>query len=311
MGRDVIRARTMGREAIAGAGTTPVPSDEFPASHQGDHTESVSAALTSRQASFEQAWPPIAAQVAAICRAQARNGIDADELQQRVMIRAWRGHHTFRGDSSYLTWIRQIVTREASRLAARREADLRREIALDDPRASTALIVDPAADPGGDESTAGWIAATVRAGGFGAVIEQAGRAGALTDQECRTIMARLRYPDELWEQLGGRLGLSATACAVTHCRAIPKLRVFLFLHRPDILGGRTAIEAAFAEVCAGTSSHLRRLTVAEAEAFRLLVLDGRQDYRRRGWQTALRSACAKVAPHLATASAASPAARAA
>jgi DNA-directed RNA polymerase specialized sigma24 family protein len=259
--------------------------------------------LAYRQATFEQAWTPIVAQVAAMCRAQARNGLDTGELQQRVMIRAWRGHQSFRGDSSYLTWVRQIITREASRLAARRETDLRREIVLDDPRAVTVLSVDLAADSSGDDATAEWIASSVKSGGFGAIVEQASRTGALTDQECRTIMTRLRYPelrypDEPWEQLGGRLGLSATAGAVTHCRAVPKLRVFLFLHRPDILGGRAAIEAAFTEARDGQGGHVK-LTAAEAEAFRFLVLDGRPDYRRRGWQTALRSACAKVAPHLA------------
>jgi DNA-directed RNA polymerase specialized sigma24 family protein len=258
--------------------------------------------LTSEQASFEQAWPPIAAQVAAICRAQARNGIDAEELQQRVMIRAWRGHQSFRGDSSYLTWVRQIITREASRLAAQRETSLRRQIALDDPRAATALTA--AADSTGHEGTAAWIAGVVSPGGFGAVVEQARRAGAVTDPECRAITARLRNPDESWEQLGARLGVSATACAVTHCRAVPKLRVFLFLHRPDIVGGRTAIEAAFARACGSKDGRPARLTAAEAEAFRFLVLDGRPDYRRRGWQLALRTACAKVVPHLATLSSA-------
>ena len=78
---------------------------------------------------FEDAWPPVAGQVAAMCRAQA-SGRDADELYQRVMIRAWRGHDGFRGDSAYLTWVRPIVIREA-RLAAAREAEVRRRVALE------------------------------------------------------------------------------------------------------------------------------------------------------------------------------------
>ena len=109
------------------------------------------------------------------------------------------------------------------------------------------------------------------------------------------LTARLRNPDDTWEQLAGRLGLTATACAVTHCRAVPKLRVFLFLHRPGVLGGPAAIKGAFER-----SSGL--LTAAEAEAFRFLVIEGRQDYRRRGWQTALRGGCATVAGQLARSS---------
>jgi hypothetical protein len=228
-----------------------------------------------------------------MCRAQAGHGLDADELYQRVMIRAWRGHDGFRGESSYLTWVRQIIIREASRMAAARESEVRRLVALDQAGVGGVDGADGVnGAPGGQPADGAAPGA-----GLVDVIDQAARIGAITSAEHAVLGARLRHPDDTWERLAARLGLTATGCAVAHCRAVPKLRVYLFLHRPDVLGGPEAIAAAFKQAAAG------RLTAAEAEAFTLLVLQGRTDYRRRGWQTSLRGACASVAQRLGTAAA--------
>jgi hypothetical protein len=228
-----------------------------------------------------------------MCRAQAGHGLDADELYQRVMIRAWRGHDGFRGESSYLTWVRQIIIREASRMAAARESEVRRLVALDQAGVGGVDGADGVnGAPGGQPADGAAPGA-----GLVDVFDQAARIGAITSAEHAVLGARLRHPDDTWERLAARLGLTATGCAVAHCRAVPKLRVYLFLHRPDVLGGPEAIAAAFKQAAAG------RLTAAEAEAFTLLVLQGRTDYRRRGWQTSLRGACASVAQRLGTAAA--------
>jgi hypothetical protein len=249
----------------------------------------------SGEGGFETAWRPVLGQVAAMCRAQAGHGLDADELYQRVMIRAWRGHDGFRGESSYLTWVRQIIIREASRMAAARESEVRRLVALDQAGVGGADGVNGA--PGGQPDDGAADDGAAPGAGLVDVIDQAARIGAITSAEHAVLGARLRHPDDTWERLAARLGLTATGCAVAHCRAVPKLRVYLFLHRPDVLGGPEAIAAAFKQAAAG------RLTAAEAEAFTLLVLQGRTDYRRRGWQTSLRGACASVAQRLGTAAA--------
>jgi len=237
-------------------------------------------------AAFEDAWRLIAIQVARSCRWHTRDEHDADDLYQRVMIRAWRGHATFRGESSYLAWVRAIVVREAGRLAAQREWRARHEVPL--PAVDAAGLSEPA--PGPDEQ-ADWIAHGAVVRGLRTAFAEAAAHGSLSGAELRVVEARLGHPDETWEQLAVRLGVSANVCAVTHCRAVPKLRVFLFLHRPDLLGGAAAIAAAF-------TSATGALAGEEAAVFRALVLDARRDYRRRGWQRTLRSACAKVAGHL-------------
>ena len=83
---------------------------------------------------------------------------------------------------------------------------------------------------------------------------------------------------------------------MTHCRAIPKLRVFLFVQRPDLLGGHECIAQAFARALVGNRD--RPLTADEAQAFRRVVLEQQTGSRRVGWRQALRAACDRVIKEL-------------
>jgi DNA-directed RNA polymerase specialized sigma24 family protein len=237
---------------------------------------------------FEQAWGAVRAQVSARCRQLAGDAHEAEDLYQRVAIRAWRGHAAFRGDSSYLTWVARITEREAIRLAQRRQADRQRLIPLD--------TAGPAAEPAAPEPAfggpdAGWApdAAWVRG-----AVDAAAAAGAVSPAEHEVLRARLAAPGDSWAAVAAGLGLTPSGCAVTHCRAVPKLRVFLFTSRPALIGGAGAIAVAFER-----ARHDSRapLTGLEAEAFEQLVIR-RAAYRRRGSRAALRGACAKVAGHL-------------
>jgi DNA-directed RNA polymerase specialized sigma24 family protein len=258
---------------------------ERPAAGEGDRSVGPGAG------SFDAAWARVRPQVAAFCWRAARNAADAEELYQVIAIRAWRGHQAFRGESAYLTWAMRIAEREAIRMAARRDRIIRHEVATD-PLAAGDWLTAQAAGPA---EAASWVVPGAEPGWIGTAVRQAERLGVLGDAEARVLAERLADRDASWQGIGARLGLTATACAVAHCRAVPKLRVFLFTHHQEALGGRTAIAAAFRRAQAGASP----LTGAEAEAFSFIVLDRRADYRRRGWQAALRGACAKVAPHLA------------
>ena len=79
--------------------------------------------------SFDTAWRQVALGVLSWCRREMRDDDQAAELCQRVMIRAWRGHATFRGDCAYQTWVVRIAIHEAARLhaaiARRREREER------------------------------------------------------------------------------------------------------------------------------------------------------------------------------------------
>lgn len=234
-------------------------------------------------ADFATAWAGIRSQVAAYCRHTMRDPVDADDLYQRVSIRAWRGHATFQGRSHYLTWVLRIAEREAARLGGSLSRTRRREEPYDDREAGASGRAETSEDPPSQPAVdASWIRAAASA---------AADAGAITAVEHQIVLARLERPYATWQQIAEHLATSANVCAVTHCRAVVKLRVYLCEHRPDLLGGHSALTSGYERAL---RSAMDPLTPAEAAAFRAVVLDRRRDYRARGWRTALRGACGKV-----------------
>jgi RNA polymerase sigma factor (sigma-70 family) len=98
------------------------------AARQGCHEgRQVTISAKLPETAFEQVWARARGSVLAYCRRATRNPADADDLCQRVAIRAWRGYATFRGDSSVLTWLLRIAEREAIRMNAGAAERQRRE----------------------------------------------------------------------------------------------------------------------------------------------------------------------------------------
>jgi RNA polymerase sigma factor (sigma-70 family) len=229
---------------------------------------------------FEFLWSEVGPHVAAYCRRVTRDADDADDLCQLVAVRAWRGYGTFRGDCTFLTWVMSIAQREAARMAARRS-----RIGLHEQMFEPGLHEIAARD-----SVADQVVSAADAGWLRAVADEARGAGELGENEYNAVAARLDHPDDTWQRIGDLLGLDPGACAVAHSRALVKLRVVLLTRYQDRLGGQPALERALSRA---------DLTGTEAQAFRAIVIDRRQDYLKPGWQSALRGACTKVARHLA------------
>ena len=213
------------------------------------------------------------------------------EVFQRVAIRAWRGFPTFQGEAPFLRWVLTIVRRETLRLQGSQSTRRHREISLDDlvETRPYALPRTPAPDEGG-ESVLPVVPELLPE-----LVRAAVASGALTPSEATVVLTRLAHPEQSWDTLGAELGMRGVTCAVTHCRAIPKLRVFLFTHCLDIVGGTERVERAFA---AALVDRLSPLSAEEAEVFRRLVLDRQQNYHKAGWRSALRAACSKVSQRL-------------
>ncbi len=238
---------------------------------------------------FEAAWLEAQERVMAYCRAVAERPGEADDIVQQVAIRAWRGYATFKGDAPFLSWVLAIARRESLRLLSRRGAREGRERSLD-ALAETAPDTLPAlAEPAPEASAppAHWLAGVTRA---------AVSAGELSEAEGRVIVKRAGDPEATWNDIAAGLSMTASSCAVLHCRAIPKLRVYLFMHHPDLLGGLSAIADAFAVT---PLAPIDWLSPEEAEVFRRVVLDGQHGYRRVGWRLTLRAACGKMVKRLA------------
>ena len=226
---------------------------------------------------FEALWSGVRPTVFAYCLRSLRDPHRAEDVVQIVAIRAWRGYAGFRGTSPFLAWVMAIARREVAREAARSMERAFRETA--DPLVLETIPVSPTSGPEGGLELP-WTE----------LIEAAEGAGELSPLEAEVLRARLQADPPSWQELGQRVHQSATACAAAHCRAIPKLRVFLFIYRPAWAGTGALLQRAFASALTASSDPLRP---REAEAFRMLVLE-RRPYRRAGWRTALRSACSKV-----------------
>ena len=230
---------------------------------------------------FETNWRSVRRQVQLYCHRAAGNHDDGEDIFQQVAVRAWRGYSSFRGDCAFVSLAIAIARRETARVMGRRSERARTETSLD-LVAEEAPGLLPSVSPPSAPSDEHWLTRAAA---------DAVAAGELTETEASVLSARVALPDCSWEQIGSLLCMEGGSCAVAHCRAIPKLRVFLFLRRMDLFGGKEAVAAAFA---AAQNAREVPLTTDEAAAFRFCVLESSTRYRRPGWMTSLRSACGKV-----------------
>jgi RNA polymerase sigma factor (sigma-70 family) len=231
---------------------------------------------------FEAEWNAVAQQVMAYCHRAAEFQSDAEEIFQRVAIRAWRGYATFNGEATFLTWVLAIARREISRMMSRKDEQLRIETSLEVVAESTPDMLSTISTPEVLNADYSWISEITRVAASNDV---------LTQVEAATVLSRLSHPEENWEQIGRKLGIAGPTSAVIHSRAIPKLRVFLFTHRPDLLGGLPVITEAYNKAVADKCS---LMSSTEAEVFQRVVLNRQIGYCKAGWRLALRSACSKV-----------------
>jgi RNA polymerase sigma factor (sigma-70 family) len=234
---------------------------------------------------FDREWRAVAHQVErACCRALGNCALAADVAQQAA-IRAWRGAATFRGDCPFSMWALRITRNEINRALRRLVRQRAREAALDTV-AEDAPVLAAAAPIPRERPQLSWTQ----------TIAMASKSGALTDQECRCVLQRLLAHDASWHEIGRSLGISEGSAAVLHCRAIPKLRVYLFMAHRGSLASPAEIEQAIRTAIADRN---QRLSAAEEESFRRAVLADTKAGGARYSQSALRSACGKIIRHLA------------
>lgn len=220
-----------------------------------------------------------------VCRHVLANEDDAEDVCQTVAVRAWRGYGRYRGDAAFSTWVLAIARREIARALAVRA----RRRAVEEPEAP--------ADPPANGPTECQGPADGGPGHLGlrVLLERALREGWLSVAEYRVVSCRLSHGAETWDQIGARLGATGGQCAVVRCRAVAKLRAFLFCRAPDVLGGIDELARAYALSLAAQAD---RLSPAEERAFRRNVLESGSDRRDPRGSAALRSACGKVVRHL-------------
>ena len=179
---------------------------------------------------------------------------------------------------SAAVWVLGIARKESIRRLSRKPLPT---VSLTDKEGKTIDV--PATEPVPSEPADDWLSKAVDA---------AMAAGHLSEQEKAVLTAATDGPRPNWPAVGASLGWKPARCAVVCFRAIGKLRVFLFLHRPQFLGGSKRIAAAFDD--ARRLSGPAGLTAEQAHVFQRMVIAGDHGYRTVGWRSHLAEACARV-----------------
>jgi hypothetical protein len=205
---------------------------------------------------FGEAWNGFAAQVPVRCLQLSRDSREPQEPYQLTAILVWREHAASRAESAYLTWVMRIPDREAARFAKRRI-----------PRAHHEIVDEHAID----QLSAHSHVSGGNAGAYGRP-ESAGEGGTETGWLSRLLADGHRIvaewparPGGTWPDIAAWLGMTPTACAVAHSRAVPELRVFLFTDRSAVIGGDQAIADAFDR---DRRDQVTALTTLDQETFR-------------------------------------------
>ena len=236
---------------------------------------------------FEAQWQSASRQVERACLyALSDPELSADVVQQ-IAIRAWRGAATFRGDCPFKLWVLKIARNEINRAIQRLARRRFRELPLEAlPESSPKLVGAPAAKEEEEVSPGNFMQS---------LIPHAVESGALSQLESQCVLERLKSSDASWDQIGAALGIAGSHCAVLHCRAIPKLRAYLFVNHRDQIAARSAILDALRNAA---SDPKQPLTRAEEDVFRRVVLEKSQGPSTERNVTTLRAACGKIIRYL-------------
>ena len=145
-------------------------------------------------------------------------------------IRAWRHFSSLRDRKTFCGRGRTLSPAESSPRWGTRHMTRNRSVAL------------PPADllPAEDTGSASELAAAKYDEGslLQRCIDDATAKHHLTPIEAAVLEGRLADGDATCACIGERLGIDANRAAVTRCRAVPKLRVFLFTHHREAIKGR-------------------------------------------------------------------------
>jgi RNA polymerase sigma-70 factor (ECF subfamily) len=132
---------------------------------------------------------------------------DADDIVQECFIKAWKAMPSFRGDSSYSTWLWRIATNEA--LSFLRKQKVRAALRLEPISAEVERLV--ASDPWFD--------------GDSAQVKLQQAIASLPQKQ--RLVFNMRYYDEMkYEDMSEILGTSVGALKASYHHAIKKIEAF-------------------------------------------------------------------------------------
>lgn len=230
---------------------------------------------------WQNEWDAVREGILRYCKRALDNPEDAGDLVQEVALLTYRSFARFRGDASFATWANTIARHEVIR--ANKSGSVIRRIV-------TRSIDDSPIDPP-DPNTL-----------YGAtpVPHEIGMARGVNDAVEATVISRLdaniiyyKGQELTWDEI--EQALDIRHAAMKYNRAISRLKTFLFVRRPNLLGGLEAIERAYQEASQSSNPPLND---NEKRLFTQIVLGRQEGHRALFRSEDLRSACVKVANYI-------------
>jgi RNA polymerase sigma-70 factor (ECF subfamily) len=121
-----------------------MPPPEGAAGQQETEAKLIAGAQAGDVAAFERLSSAYADRLYMLLLRLLGDQSEAEDAAQEVMLRAWRGIGSFRGQSSYFTWLYRIAVNEASRALEKRS---RRPASVPISAEELQLPASPAHDP--------------------------------------------------------------------------------------------------------------------------------------------------------------------
>jgi len=178
---------------------------------------------------------------------------EVDDLVQETMIAGWHGLSRFQGKSSFFTWLAGIARNLRSN-RARATGRTGATISLDSADSDAVVQRDTRSAPlelvVAAQATSDLLYATIQ-------------------RECTAPQQRvllLAFQGEALNEIGALLQMSEATVRSHYRRGRCRLLSYLLQHHSDLLGGETAIQAAWEQAC-HTVEEAKRPNAQEEEAF--------------------------------------------
>lgn len=172
----------------------------------------IGAAREGDQEAFEELVRLYEKRVLALTQRMCRNPEDAAEAAQEAFFAAWRGLKSFRGESSFSTWLYRLASNACVDLL-RREGRRRADVSLDDEELNLDI---PAGIPSPQEEA--------ERRELGERIEAGLRA---LPPEYRAVLVLREIQQLRYEEIAGALGLDVGTVKSRISRGRKRLRAFL------------------------------------------------------------------------------------
>lgn len=181
----------------------------------------------------------------------------ANDVFSEILWRVYRGYPSLRDKNLFHRWVFKIARNEINREIIRKIKERDSTVSL----SSNEEILN---------SSENDIEYNMFIDGLYKAIAQAVKFGELSELEQTIFNMRQDNPLITLNEIAHKLNITPGNCRIIFMRSTRKFQAFLFLFKPELLGGKQAIQEAY--ICAQNESK-QKLTSSENKVFKNYLLD--------------------------------------